>query len=359
MSAGSSAVYDESLAYLNAHRDRCLEEYNRLRSLSDPTPAQRSQMDNLEVDAYVNDPATRALFRSTKGTGQMDRPVMRHLAERRWRHEGGLDVIMGRVYQNKVVPDVLPDIAPLLPFSLAIPAGTVEPGLIIEASTLAEAPVLKFQPFQHPAYPTATTPHPAGLYTLVGINADEPDTVNRTYSERLHYLKTDIPLSITSGEVDIIRSAGGTELVSWEPVAPAQNTGRHRIVFVLLRQIGDQPSKLDYAPKRDAFSLRSLMATCELPLNAITAVNLVRTEWTEESKEHIDGVWKEHRGRGKAPVYRPVQHDEVFSRPRSSIGQKVDDLRERAYDRKFEEYQRELDEVVAAEAAAHAEGKGQ
>jgi len=331
-------VYDAALDYLQSHKDKCMSQYDKLKSATE-SPEQRAQMDNWEVDGYVNDPATRTLFRETKGVGHMERPVMRHLAERRWKKEGGLDLIMGRIYQNKVVPDVLPDIPPLLPLSLSVPDGLVEPGLTIDCQSLEQAPVLLHQAFQHPTVPTSSEPSPSALYTLVAVDPDTPESETHGYSERLHYLKTDIPISILSGETGLIQSAEGKELVSWEPLAPPRNTHKHRLVFVLLRQ--QAPSTLNYSPPREKFSLRSLMATFDFPLNSVVGVNLVRSEWTEESASYIDKVWREYRGAKRAPTFKPVSHETLFAKPLSTYQKRAEGLRERAWNRSFDEFQRE------------------
>ena len=335
-------VYDEALDFLASHRKECDKQIERLRSIAEPTPEQRAEMDAWEVDGYVNDPATRSLFRETGGSGYMDRPVMRHLAERKWKKEGGQDLIMGRIYQNKVVPDVVPDIAPLNPLLLAVDNQTIEPGSTMDSRSIEKPPALHYQSFQHPSIPTNKNPNPSALYTLVVVNPDEPDTVNHSYSTRLHYLKTDIPLSVISDSEHIINSTLGKEIVSWEPIAPPKHTDRHRLVFVLFRQYKDTFSKLTSAPPRENFNVRSLMATFDFPLNSIVGINLVKTQWTEESSEHIDNVWKKYRGADKAPVFSEFAHHARSAKPLSPVQKRAEALRERAWQRSVEELEREM-----------------
>lgn len=344
---GKLAAYDEALDFLAAHRDQCLAEYERLRSLPHPSREQLVEADAWEVDAYVNDPAVRALFRQTNGNGHMERPVMRHLAERKWKKHGGLDLIMGRIYQNKVVPDVLPDLAPTNPLTLSTSQDVIEPGLTIDAKLLESPPTLHYQSFQHPAYPSKSDPHPTALYTLVALDPDTPNPSRHGFTQRLHYLKTNIPLSVVSGQTGLIQEASGNELVGWEPIAPAQGTLKHRLVWVLLRQPSPQHrsedssdiAQLSETLPRENFNLRSLMATFGFNLDAIVGVNLVRAEWTIESKEYIDRIWRDFRGVSEAPVFKVVPHTEQYSYPASNVQRRAADLREKAWQRSMEEYE--------------------
>lgn len=280
---------------------------------------------------------------------------MRHLAERRWKKQGGLDLIMGRIYQNKVVPDVLPDLAPSNPLTLSVPAGIVEPGLTIDVKSLESPPVLHYQPFQHPAYPTPSDPHPSALYTLVALDPDTPNTTRHGYTQRLHYLKTNIPLSVVSGQTALIQEAGGNEIVGWEPHAPAPKTQKHRLIFVLLRQTNDSRvsgdtariSELTEAIPRENFNLRSLMATFGFQLDSVVGVNLVRSEWTEENKEYVDKIWRDFRGIPEAPAFKEVSREVLYGRPPSSIQRRATELREKAWQRSLEEYERTREDAEA------------
>ena len=339
--AGVNPAYDAALEYLAQHRKKCDAKLEAYREIQGPTQEEVIVHDNLEVDGFVNDPATRALFNKTRGVGYMDRPVIRHLAERRWRKKGGLDLVMGRIYQNKVVPDVFPDMPLVQPLSIRVEdGGLVEPGLCIPAEKLEKPPVLNFQPFQHPAPTTPQNANPEAMYTLVCVDADLPDPEAHTYTQRLHYLRTDIPLSVVSGEVDLLSAdAGGTEWVPWEAVCPARGTKKHRYIFALFRQ-GSQ-SKLDYAPPRENFNVRSLMATYNLPINHIVGVNLVRSEWTDESRAHIDRIWRQVHG-GYAPHFRLDAKEERYPRPLTPLQKRGEALRQRAWDRSVEEFAREI-----------------
>ncbi|CAF1900753.1 hypothetical protein F2Q70_00015337 [Brassica cretica] len=68
------------------------------------------------------------------------------------------------------------------------------------------------------------------FYTLVMVDPDVPSPSNPHLREYLHWLVTDIPA--TTG------TNFGNEIVSYE--SPRPNSGIHRIVLVLFRQLGRQ-----------------------------------------------------------------------------------------------------------------------
>jgi large subunit ribosomal protein L35 len=259
---GQHKAYDESLTYLHSLRDSLLSRISALKALPNPTPKQLRKIEALEVEAHVNDPSTRHIFRETRSAGLMDRPVIRHLAERKWKKEGGLDLIMGRVYQNKVVPDVIPDLAPTSPLTLQIKDGVIEPGIYLEPSKLEHPPRITWQCFQHPSLPSSLSDTPSAMYTLLTIDPDVPDSQNHTFSERIMSLKVDIPLSVVDGQVDLLSDTRGKEVFTWEPPAPPKGTDPHRYVTLLIRQ---SPSFI--APSitsRESFSTRDFLKNSKL-----------------------------------------------------------------------------------------------
>ena len=329
---GVSPAYDEALAYLKAHKEDRLSRLEDIRKSNEGlTAAQRRQMESLEVDALVNDPATRSKFRETQGVGQMDSPVIRHLAERRWKKEGGLDLIMGRVFQNKLVPDLVSDLAPTYPLTMSVAEGSIEPGLTLPSSLFEKPPRITFQPFHHPSDPKSNDPTPTALYTLLAIDLDDPSTSTHSFSQRLHYLKVNIPLSVMSGEIDLFSSVG-EEVIAWEPPAPAQGSPKHRYVFVLQRQVGKLPlsSKLTET-SRSSFDLRKYMAGQGVSPASIVGISLLRSEWTQEDARYIDGIWREYRGQ-RAPAFTKTRSLEAYEKPPSALQKRAFAVRKQAWE---------------------------
>ena len=266
----------------------------------------------------------------------MDQPVIRHLAESRWKKDGGLDLIMGRVYQNKVVPDLVPDLGPTSPLNVTLSSALVEPGSIVEPSILISSPTITFQPFGHPSQPTRTDPIPTGLYTLLVIDPDTPSHTTQSYTQRLHTLKSDIPLSILTGETDLFSDIGRT-LVPWEPPAPEKGSGRHRYVFILLLQTSSSQSTCT-SPRREGFNFRTFLSENGYANTSIVGINLVRAVWSQQQAEFIDSVFRTYRGvQSGAPVYGSPPKGLKYGYPMRGTERRAEDAIQKALEKAVED----------------------
>jgi len=348
---GVNPAYDAALSYLSDQQSQASSALAKLRALPNPSPAILKRIDKLEVEAHVNDPAVRQAFRESKGRGMMDQPVMRHLAERRWKKDGGLDLVMGRVYQNKVIPDLLPDLGPTSPLSLTIASQLIEPGSMLEPKNLAKSPHLTFQPFAHASQPTLTDRNPSGLYTLLVVDPDNPSPETQSFSQRLQYLKSDIPLSILTGEINIF-SGKGQNLLPWEPPAPERGSGRHRYVFILLQQPSSSPvSSILQVPARENFNFRDFMTEEGYANTSIVGINLFRATWSEEQASFIDSVFRRYRGiESGAPAYGKPPKEMKYGYPMSAY-------QKRAAEAEQEEFEKAMGEMDVAVLEADEDGK--
>lgn len=320
----------------------------------------------LEVEADVNDPETRRIFRDTLGKGQMDKSVMRYLAKRRWEREGGLDLLMQRVYQMKVVPDLLPELGVTQPLTLETAStgsettlNTVEPGSHQTPSVFSKPPRLTFQLLHHPsssdlASTSTSSSAPTGLFTLLVVDPDSPDHSTHSFVERVHYLKTDIPLSVTSGEVDLFSQDLGNEQISWEPPVPPQGSASHRYVFIVIQQgsssqSSESPSSslssTTTIPSRSPFSLREYLSNLSLsPKTDVVGINLIRSKWSQDEAKYIAQAYKEHRGED-VPVYGKPPKEMKFGYPLSAKAAKREEIRQQAWERAVQELGEVVDEA--------------
>ena len=330
----TAAAYEAALAYLSDHQSKCLSQLKQLQAIPGPSSAQRRAMEACEISAFVNDPDVRSEFRNTKGVGSMDRPVMRHLAERHWKKHGGLDLVMARVYQNKIVPDLLSDMAPTNPLNVTFENDVkVAPGSYLEPSQLARTPRITFQLFNHPSESTSTDPIPEGLYTLLVIDPDNPQPSTHSFSQRLQYLKTNLRLSVLSDQLDLM-SAPGDELVSWEPPHPAQGAPTHRYVFFLLRQ----PSMVTLnAPSREHFIFRNYLDDRGVLPAAVVGVNLFKCEWSKTEDKYIRGAWAQYR-QMEAPVYSKGRNESKYAYPMRVTEKKAQTIRMKAWEEALAKY---------------------
>lgn len=146
------------------------------------------------VQSQINSPSVRW----TVANAQFDPliPAHRHLAEQRWRGQGALDLLMERLHQMNVVPDLLPGIHPSLDLHLTVPyplnkqfkrsikSGgkdivAVEPGSFVSPTQTARAPGL----WAHAWHLDVR------LYTMVMIDPDVPDEETSSFTTYLHWMK--------------------------------------------------------------------------------------------------------------------------------------------------------------------------
>ena len=314
---GQSKIYDLAVTYLSSQHQSALARLESLRSTSAP----RSKLIAAEVLAYINDPSTRSAFRHHRGRGHMDKPVFRHLAEQRWVKHGGLDLLMQRVWQLKVVPDVLPIMGPTAPLTVTT-SGEVEPGVFVSPSEFDQPPQTSLQLFHHP-----NEEQDEALYTFLVLDPDSPDPEAGAYRQHLQYAKTDIPLSVLSGETNLF-NAKGSEVVSWEPPLPLKGTGTHRSIFLVLRQSAQATSPLDPA----GFDLRDHLARSALDQTAVVGISVFRSTWSETEDAFIREAHLRCRGE-EAVEYGPGPKEERYGYPLNAREAKKEEIRREAWGR--------------------------
>lgn len=167
LATGVLPAFDEALRYIrqDSRALRAEAQYNRsalreAESSPNPDPELIKSLEEklaiLEVQSDVNRPEVRWNFRNGLGErplppeflsvssmtlllADMTKPVYRHLAEKKWRDDGDLDLLvrrhplyyptvsiltsvqMERIHQMNVVPDVLPSLHPSLDLRLTFP----------------------------------------------------------------------------------------------------------------------------------------------------------------------------------------------------------------------------------------------
>jgi len=257
----------------------------------------------------------------------MTKPSHRHLLEQRWRKEGALDLLMERIYQMYVVPDVLPELRPsvdlhvtatALPQEIRLRNTTdkqVEPGLFL-------LPKQTLQPLKLYANVFHTDTR---LYTMLLVDPDVPDQENATFTTYLHWMRPNIPLSATHRD----RIPDLNTHTTYIPPHPQRGTPYHRYVILLLPQppASDTP---DYtlntaarAPpgqissayldipvvsnaEREGFDVRAFMQKWGLDGSKGGGVHMFREIWDED----VSNIYKNVLGKDEEPHYgRPRKPD--------------------------------------------------
>lgn len=143
-------------------------------------------------------------------------------------------------------------------------------------------------------------------------------------------MKTDIPISVVDGNVNLTDKSVGKELLAWEPPAPEQGTPYHRYVFLVFRQ--PSPSSVT-TTSREGFNLRDFLSSQGLTSHSLTGLSLFRAEWSEEEDQFINSVFREKRGVSEgAPVYGKVPKEVRYGYPMKARLRRKEEIRDQIWE---------------------------
>lgn len=228
------ANYRELKAKLE--NEESVEERNSLneemRTLDEELEKMLEKLHIVQVQSEVNLPDVR--WKVNNAMADMSNLSHRHLIEQKWRKDGALDLLMERIYQMKVVPDVLPEINPTIDLQViarTLPAEflktkkvfkAVEPGIYLRPK----------QTLQHPKLHTRVFHADERLYTMLLVDLDVPNPVTGSFTTFLHWLKPNISLSALSPS----RIPDPNTHTRYIPPHPQRGSPYHRYVCLLLQQ---------------------------------------------------------------------------------------------------------------------------
>ncbi|KIY45108.1 PEBP-like protein [Fistulina hepatica ATCC 64428] len=271
----------------------------------------REKLNILDIQSQINLPAVR--WRVRNSMVDVRNPVHLRLLEQRWRNEGDLDLLMERLHQMHVIPDVFPVLHPSVNLRVNfIPKGrilyrrrydhnriAVQPGRFLDAQQTNLPPHLFANVFH-----TETR-----LYTLLMVDPDVPDPTSESFTSYLHWLVPNIPLSASNGRMPRIPAKVPA---SYVPPHPQKGTPYHRYVLLLL----PQPCAIDIAviseEQRLGFDVRAFVKQYGLGLGDCIGTrtgggaHMWRQVWDENVSWIYENVIKKSE-----PVYgRPPKYDE-------------------------------------------------
>ncbi|KAH7881435.1 uncharacterized protein C8R40DRAFT_1164859 [Lentinula edodes] len=233
-----------------------IEKFN---SILEELESLRKKYQILSVQSQINMPSVRW----TVNNAQLDpwNPAHLHLAEQRWRGQGALDLLMERIHQMHVVPDLLPGVHPSLDLHVTVPYPLnkqfkrsmksggksivgVEPGSFLSPTQTARAPGL----WAHAWHSDVR------LYTMVMLDPDVPNEETRSFTTYLHWMKPNIPVSAVADPRAFISPSLLNSHTTYVPPHPQQGTPYHRYTILLL----PQPAKSVYSLNTEAKIFKDL-----------------------------------------------------------------------------------------------------
>ncbi|KIM48480.1 hypothetical protein M413DRAFT_232898 [Hebeloma cylindrosporum] len=203
----------------------------RLEEVDSELEGMLQKVNILEVQSQINLPSVR--WTVSNAMADMSNLSHRHLVEQKWRKDGDLDLLMERIYQLNVVPDVLPVLKPSI--DLHVIARTtpkefltskkvqsvVEPGVFLRSKQTMTPPKLRVNVFHTDVR----------LYTMLLVDPDVPNPESESFTTFLHWMKPNIALSATSPSLLNLNTH-----TKYIPPHPQRGTPYHRYVTLLLPQ---------------------------------------------------------------------------------------------------------------------------
>lgn len=210
--------------------------------------------------------------------GDMNKPIYRYLADKKWRKYDRL-ILVQRITQMHIVPDVLPTLDPIVDISMAFGKARVRPGEFVDSRVSQQPPSLQVQVFNKGER----------LVTVAVVDSDVPDLEKDGFTYRCHYIASNIRLSptITSVPLGTLDSESHI-VVPWLPPTSQKGSPYHRLsIFILEQQPGETIDviKTRETVECDGFILRSFVDKNRLkPVGA----TLFRTKWDEGMAEVME-----------------------------------------------------------------------
>ena len=232
--------------------------------------------------------------------GDMNRPIYRYLADKQWRSYRRL-VVMQRLTQMNIVPDLLPVIDPTADVRISFGRRNVQSGEFVE-SRVSEVPAsLRVQVFDKGLR----------LISVAVVDPDVPDVEKDRFDFRCHFLATNIPISPTDTSVPFASEDVRIQTVlPWLPPWVQKGSPYHRlVVFVLQHPEGTtlDVSNLKEKIRRNGFNIRSFIDKFKLQ---VIGTNLFRSKWDERTagvmaRAGIEGADLEFRRMKTGPQKTP------------------------------------------------------
>ncbi|KAF8341680.1 phosphatidylethanolamine-binding protein [Amanita rubescens] len=284
----------------------------------------RKRQHILEVQSEVNFPSMR--WQVTNAMVDMTKPSHRHLLEQRWRKEGALDLLMERVYQMHVVPDILPEMHPSV--DLRVTATALGQEILLRKTTDKEVEpgvfLLPHQTLNPPKLYANVFHTDTRFYTMLLVDLDVPDQENAAFTTFLHWMKPNIPLSAIHRD----RILDLNTHTAYIPPHPQHGTPYHRYVFLLLPHppaSGAQDYTLNAAARaspgqvtsayldipvvnnaeRKGFDIRAFMQQWGLDRSKGGGIHMFRQIWNES----VSKIYKNVLGEEEPRYGRPRKPD--------------------------------------------------
>ena len=203
----------------------------------------------------------------------MNRPIYRYLADKKWRSYKR-PLLMQRLTQMYVVPDILPHLDPIADISLCFGRRHFQPGDFVNSLISERLPKLTVQVFDKGRR----------LVTIAVMDPDVPNLDTDNFDHRCHYLASNIELDPTSPHLYLSRLSEDHVILPWMPPHAQKGSPYHRLVIFVLQQ--EEGKTIDVAAAKEkvgrmGFNLRTFNERHRV--KPVTAT-MFRAEWDDNTK---------------------------------------------------------------------------
>jgi large subunit ribosomal protein L35 len=209
----------------------------------------------------------------------MNKPIYRHLADKKWREYKRV-LVLQRITQMSVVPDVLASVDPVASVDISFPNAKVQPGDFVQSIHSQLPPILNVQVFDSGSR----------LVTVAVVDSDVPDFENDNFIHRCHGAFANIEITPTNGEINLADYVGkaDSELQTWTPPYALKGSPYHRLSVFVLQQPENERVNIEdlkqWVP-RDNIVTRRLMSKAKMD---VVGVTMFRTQWDEGTLEVME-----------------------------------------------------------------------
>lgn len=201
----------------------------------------------------------------------MGRPIYRYLADQQWRKQKRL-IVMQRINQMHIVPDVLPYLDPTAEVKLAFGRRNVQPGDFVDSIISETPPRLHVQVFDKGVRHVS----------IVVIDPDVPNVETDGFDSRCHFLAVNVPIAPDATYIALSGLANGAQILRpWLPPHAQKGSPYHRLAVLIYEQkdevMSNTREKISHKVK-DEFKLSRFTRNLkDQPIGA----HLFRTIWDD------------------------------------------------------------------------------